>query len=297
MSSCVPSPIEEQNELVVRTGLELRLRRLDVDMMKDKNILVIDSSKHFNANMCHVINTIKKPLYNSGIPYSSIHFNMPTIRLFGSILDIPKEQRSKGIIICFDETTYNGRQCLYHLFGEKLGLKPYQVFVEAMEKTQKNGDAIVFSEEEIMWFSGPKPEFSAEEISKFVEIPFALIISGKNVYSIESIPDSIQAWIRKTYPETKYVNIQIVEGKDHIYEMCGWSTVPLDYAVSLKANWQQTIKGVKKKVKPQLPIPLPLQEKNEVVNKQDYEKKAELAAILGALKALTDAVTKLVAKY
>jgi hypothetical protein len=156
MSSCVH---EEQNELVVRTGLDLRLRQLDTTKLKKGSyVFVVDGCERFNENMCHVVNTTTKALYDRGIPSDCIHSQMPNIKLYNSILDLPKEDRSKGTIICFNEPSYNGRQCLYHMFGEKLDLKPYQAFVQAMEKVQKDGDAIVFGQEELMWFPGPEED-------------------------------------------------------------------------------------------------------------------------------------------
>ncbi len=113
---------------------------------------------------------------------------------YGSILDIPKEERSKSIIICFSEPSYNGRQALYHLFGEKLGLKPYQVFVDAMEKTQKNGDAIVFGEEEVMWFPGAKAEAAAFQESMNAIKPRLVIPDEPNTKAqLATIAESLKA--------------------------------------------------------------------------------------------------------
>ena len=289
MSSCVPS---EQNELVVRTGLELRLRRFDFPRTKvsTKCMFVVDDSKEYNANMCHVVNTMMKALYDSGVPSENIQSNMPYPKIYNSILDLPKEDRHKGIIVCFSESSYNGRQALYHLFGERLGLKSYQAFVDVMEKTQKNGDAIVFGEKEVMWFPGPKPEFPAEEIYKFTEIDFEVEVYGASVYKINNIPESIRAWILKTYPDTKYMNIHMVDGKDHIYEMWGWNPTPGDKCVLLKPDWKQSIKGIKKAE------PTPEFPEDEINIPSDPNTKAQLAAIAESLKALTAAVAALVDK-
>jgi hypothetical protein len=71
-----------------------------------------------------------------------------------TILDVPQEIRSKGIVICFDEPSYNARQSLFHLFGEdavsqdecgKVRVKPYQAFNHLMDTIPADGKtAIVF---------------------------------------------------------------------------------------------------------------------------------------------------------
>ncbi len=151
MSSCV---CEEQNELVVRTGLELRLRRLDVEMMKRNKVFIIGGPSGVVYTMTDIFKFKRDDFYHK----EGVKTYMNQVVWYSSILDIPKDDRSNGIIICYNEPSYSGRQCLYHLFGERLDLKPYHVFVEAMKNTQKNGDAIVFTAEEIMWFPGPKSE-------------------------------------------------------------------------------------------------------------------------------------------
>ena len=138
MSSCVQT---EQNELVVRTGLELRLRQLDSAKVAGRSVVWIGT-----------LDSCKKLADKMTVPDTTQHIFRT------SILDLPKEFRPISIIICFDEPSYNGRQCLYHLFGEKHGLQSYQNFVDAIEQTQKDGDAIVFTGEEVMWFPGPNSE-------------------------------------------------------------------------------------------------------------------------------------------
>jgi hypothetical protein len=252
MSSCVPPPAEEQNELVVHTGLELRLRRLDFPRINVGTfVYIIDDSKDATANMRHLMNTMSNALRDSGVSSNNIYLIMRDVRLYNSILDIPKNYRSKGIVVCFREPSYNGRQALYHLFGERLGLRPYQTFVDVMEKTQKNGDAIVFGMDELMWYPGPKVEFPAEEIYKFsdvefADVEFAVEVAGISVYDVKNIPDLVRTWVLKTYPETRYVNIQMDYEKDHIYEICGWNRVPCDSSGPLKADWRESIKGIKK---------------------------------------------------
>ncbi len=148
MSSCVqPANAEEQNELVVRTGLELRLRRLDEKTLKGRGVFVIGTDR----NKWNVEQFQKEC---GGLSY---------LGFADSILEIPKDYRSKEIIICYNEPSYNGRQCLYHLFGERLAMKPYHAFVDAMEQTQKNGDAIVFTAEEVMWFPGQQTNNAIQE--------------------------------------------------------------------------------------------------------------------------------------
>jgi hypothetical protein len=234
MASCVPS--EEQNDLVVRT--ELRLRRLNTKHRLGKTTFWIG-----DIDTC-----VKLRDSMSKLVYQLSSENEITQSFFRkSILDIPKQYRTdNSVIICFDEPSYSGRQCLYHLFGEKLGLTPYQTFVEVMEKTQENGDAIVFTQEEIMWFPGPKPEFSAQDIYKFADIAFTLDVPLMGVYNLKDIPEPIQTWVLKTYPQTKYVNIQMINGKDHEYHMWGWNHDRFGSSGSQKADWWQPIKGIKK---------------------------------------------------
>ncbi len=73
MSSCVPPPAEEQNELVVRTGLELRLRRLDFPRINVGTfVYIIDDSKDATVNMRHLMNTMSNALRDSGVSSNNI---------------------------------------------------------------------------------------------------------------------------------------------------------------------------------------------------------------------------------
>jgi len=184
--------VKEQNELVVQTGLELRLRQLSVEMLNDKMVYIIGSDQRIEYWM------IK--LHAAKGYHYFLQDGERTVFKDKSILDIPKQYRSKAIVICYDEPSYSGRQCLYHLFGEKLGLKPYQAFVEAMEQTQKNGDAIVFTEEEVMWY--PKPNVSTElepvvtyrttPVFPSVDMDF---FNKKVILELSEVPYLVRSWI------------------------------------------------------------------------------------------------------
>jgi hypothetical protein len=166
MSSCVPS---EQNELVVRTGTELRLHKLgQIDVkMTPKNHFFVTGGTHVDRICCY--HFLREAL---GIPISncSEHLDMsyqydkdsnywysskskyPKITLKETFMHYPKEYRSNSIVICFSEHSYNGRQSLYHNFGSKYGIRSYDLFVEIMEQLQKDGDAIVFGMDKLLWF-------------------------------------------------------------------------------------------------------------------------------------------------
>lgn len=210
MASCVSSV--EQNDLVVRTGLDLRLRRLDLEMLRGKSVFVVNYINNHRVNACHMINTTLK-------------FLQPNVRLYSSILDIPKEVRSKHVIICFDEPSYNGRQCLYHLFGERLGLKPYHAFVDAMEQTQQNGDAIVFTEEEVMWYPGPERQTKKSLTTPLAELEAVEAIPRGEFgqFTVDLLPPTLKGYVERHFPQTKFVDIGKVKGT---YLMWGWNKAP-----------------------------------------------------------------------
>jgi hypothetical protein len=290
MSSCV---LKDQNELVVRTGLDLRLRRLDTTKIKRGSfVFVVDSSARFNETMCHIMNTTMKALYDSGISSDCIHERMPNIKLFNSILDLPKQDRSTGIIICFDEPSYNGRQCLYHLFGEKLGLKPYQAFIDAMEQTQKNGDAIVFTQEEVMWFPSGKnnkenssKETSSAPIDQVTTPVFPSadmdFFGGKQNVPLQEVSHLVRTWIQvnKNRKEATHITAGPSVGVEPSKGVSGHLYWSITGYKDGKELWRDSVIGV-----------LP-EETTAKVTKAKLL--VETINIVDAVKTLTDAVEKL----
>jgi hypothetical protein len=141
MSSCVSAPAE-QNELVVKTGFEVRLRKVDFSKINGK-IIVITNLNSVDEFGCY--------LKKCSLPNSS------WFSIYTSILDVEKPNRgASAAILCYDEPSYNGMQCLYHMFGQRLGLTSFDMFKQVVQQCQKNGEGIVFTRDELMWCPSPK---------------------------------------------------------------------------------------------------------------------------------------------
>jgi hypothetical protein len=164
-NSCVPM---EQNGLVaeperiVQTGLNFAIPKLNIENLKYQTVYLIGDTETIEAfgeslyeriQYKNVVGNLFKVKDDVGSDYIA----RCTIICRRTILDIPKEYRSNGIVICFDEPSYNGRQCLFHLYGaESVGLseepyvkfngKPYQAFTQLIEGVQGKAmdSAIVF---------------------------------------------------------------------------------------------------------------------------------------------------------
>lgn len=233
-SSCVSAV--EQNELVVRTGLELRLRKLDVEMIKGKTIYVIGSKYPIEYWMSKLI--AKKDYHYFLQDRQRVVFTDT------SILEINKEYRSRGVVICFDEPSYNGRQCLYHLFGERLGLKPYQAFVDAMEQTQRNGDAIVFGLEEVMWFPGSKEAKKAPDAALYAPLAELKVVEAIprgefGQFDVGLLPPTLKGYVERQFPQTEFVDIGKVKGGT-TYLMWGWNSDP---ETRLDCKWASIVRA------------------------------------------------------
>lgn len=271
MSSCVPS---EQNELVVRTGLELRLRPLDVKKIGFwKNILRI------------------------GFPNSNIT----------TLSGVSTSDVKKAVIIYYSNGSYSDYQRLYHIFwtttlikntfgsyaNENPSVASYQTFINIVNEVQKNGDAIVFGMDELMWFPGPKAEPKPQPTPEFPEDEIQNPYGKREEFGVQASPSSaykliptyllfgsLKTWVLKTHPETQFVNMGPSMGvpEGMMWRIWGWNTLPNEYDTR-NADWSQSIIGLKTKAEPE--------------PKAD-DTKAQLAAIAESLKLLTESVNNLI---
>lgn len=167
-NSCV-LPMGGQNGLVaeperiVETGASFAIHNMyDMNVLRGQPVYLIgdtDTIEAFGQALYERVKTNDKYtayFFKVNDDASGWYGIKDTIICRRTILDIPKEYRSKGIVICFDEPSYNGRQCLFHLYGAesielckvtcKCILKPYPAFIELIEGIQgpKMDSAIIF---------------------------------------------------------------------------------------------------------------------------------------------------------
>ena len=205
MASCASSG--NHHDLVVNTGLQLRLPRLDMEMVQEKRLYVIGLD---NLQENPFISEINKEIQNNDKIRTSFVING-----MKSILDIHKDYRSNSIIICYDEPSYNGKQSLYRTFWtpalvkrmcsegiESYEVASYQTFTRIMGEVHKNGDAIVFGGEEVMWFPGPKSlEIPEMNVNTHIHLNMMLIlynkVGSKNFF--ENVIKKIVAEIKNTH--------------------------------------------------------------------------------------------------
>lgn len=262
-NSCVP---QEQNELVVQTGLTFQIPKLKVESLKRKCVYLIGDTevietfgKAFSAKVNECVNDDVSESYTN----NSITVCRRTI------LDIPQEWRSRAIIICFDEPSYNGRQCLYHLFGGDIKElsqckgKPYQAFSELIDRVQnENSCGIVFvpkalqsdTLKPVMWcpktieepprvHKGIFPRKDVESIygkrDKMVKTALKIFEDDIYVYAIDGLPVSMQTWVNTFYPGTAYVGLGT---DDNItYNFWGWKEMPTVSSYKRAGrDWQTT---------------------------------------------------------
>ena len=328
-NSCVPT---EQNELVAKpervisTGVNFHLRMLDFRSLRGTNVFLIGNKKvteqfaealftmiHIHVETDHRDGLSMLDYVESTCKHKSELPPLDTCICFTSILDIPKEYRSKGVIICFDEPTYNGRQSLFHTFGsdimsfsnwnnhQKFILNSYQAFTQLMEGAQSNNSAIVFVPKDIqndtlkayMWCPAviENPTYllplKTEPKFPFVDIEAVYLNVDKTIkpqgvdYSVipvNNLPSSIKSWVNRTYPNTAYVGFGPYR-KD--LKIWGWNAMPTtnnpdDY------YWKSYFSYVEEP-KSEEPKPLPVA--------QDPVQ-AQLAALTEAITALTKLVAE-----
>ena len=261
-NSCVP---QEQNELVVQTGLTFQIPKLKFeDLFGNGNTIYLIGDFNKMAHLSIKLQLLPKK-YPNGERKSS------GLRPIGSILDISQENRSKGIIICFDEPSYNGRQCLYHLFGGDIKElsqskgKPYQAFSELIDRVQdENTCGIVFvpkalqsdTLKPVMWCPATVEEPKKADEPKFPRADVESIYmnrdkqvsirNGSTIYPVNNLPESMKLWIKANYPETEYVNF----GPSHaskngmVFSFWGWNQEPANYTPD-GYSWRTTFESVK----------------------------------------------------
>jgi hypothetical protein len=224
-NSCVP---QEQNELVVQTGLTFQIPKLKFESLIGNMIYFIG-----DTNKTRYLPHKLQQLFQKYFHENHINEKASSFHPIGTILDIPQEYRSKSIIICFDEPSYNGRQCLYHLFGGDIKElsqskgKPYQAFSELIDRTQnENTCGIVFvpkalqsdTLKPVMWcpktVEEPKkdvkpPKFPKADVDEiYFNIPVEGYVSSRPRVAgqhVNELPKSIRSWVKTHYPETGYV--------------------------------------------------------------------------------------------
>lgn len=248
-NSCVP---QEQNELVVQTGLTFQIPKLNVESLIGNMIYFIGDTNKTRSLPLKLQQLFQKYCHEHHIKEKPSSFHP-----IGTILDIPQEYRSKSIIICFDEPSYNGRQCLYHLFGGNIPElsqgkgKPYQAFSELIDRVQnENTAAIVFvpkalqndTLKPVMWcpttIEEPKKVVKPLRFPK-TEIEYFFRNTNITGYDVVSIPPTIRSWLGKNYPNTNFVKL---DSEDRIlYTFRGWNEAPTSIHQKCP-DWETTVK-------------------------------------------------------
>lgn len=257
MSSCVSAPAK-QNELVVKTGFEVRLRKVDFSKLRGRIVVIT------NLNS---VDEFGSYLKKCSLPNSS------WFSIYTSILDVEKPNRGgSAAILCYDEPSYNGMQCLYHMFGQRLGLTSYDMFKQVVQHCQKNGEAIVFTRDELMWCPSPKvmaaelvPEVSESQLwnhTKEDEFPDSVLrtletfdpamtihfstSTNETILYVANLPYKLREWVHKYFPETDCVLIQIDKKEGGVFykyknaTIWGWEKQPLLFKKD-EADWRKRI--------------------------------------------------------
>lgn len=285
---CVPL---EQNGLVVterviQTGVNVSVPKLKIESLKGQIVFLIGDkdtiepfAKAFSDERRKTDNPSWFFIVNQKV-YDYYWKDHSITVCYRTILDIPHEYRSKGIVICFDEPSYNGRQCLYHLFGSgiaalsqeacaKFSAKPYQAFTQLMEGTQdENKSAIVFVPKalqnkdlkEVMWCPAKLekskltptthcPPIPQKELEKLFSTPKnnTFVDGFGAVYPVDKLPSILKDWISSEFPGTTYVSLDgslksIPNGMR--CEIRGWNELPKPFRILNPSRWWSTFDTV-----------------------------------------------------
>ena len=290
-----------ENTLKVQTGLTFQIPKLNfVNLIGNMIYLIGDTNK--TRYLPHKLQQLFQKYFHE----NHINEKASSFRPIGSILDIPQEYRNKSIIICFDEPSYNGRQCLYHLFGGNIPElsqgkgKPYQAFSELIDRVQdENTCGIVFvpkalqndTLKPVMWCPAtveePKkvvepPKFPKADVDavyhKSDKMVYPPEFPGYPIYPVENLSDSMKTWVKKTHPETAYVNFG--NSYSNVFAFWGWNKMPTLPNGTKEFDWYTTFTTLAEPTSP------PLTQQADPVA-------AQLAALTDAITALTKLVSEL----
>jgi hypothetical protein len=300
-NSCVPT--EEQNGSVVapmrviETGPSFAVPKCTYRATECNSIFLIGKTERIEA-FGRLLYKLKTYISGFGTHFYGVNTNFDyhtynVIVCRNSILDIPTERRTDGIIMCFDESSYNGRQCLFHLFGKYTtllsqtntiltGTKPYTVFTQLMDTIQSTGDAIVFLPERlrksdmkgngILWCP---TNFEEEQLQEIDSRPIVSQTEMERVcknrtltvklkgddfcYLVDVLPDQLKKYILTKYPNTLYLKLGPVQGTDQTmltFDIWGWTTLPTASYGSDRA-WSLRLKAINDTVQPSASSPCP----------------------------------------
>lgn len=329
---CVPMEqnglVANRAERVIQTGLNFAIPKLNIESLRGQTVFLIgdtDTIEAFGTVFSNERSKTWNPtwLFKVNETVSGHYTNHGITICRRTILDIPKEYRSSGIIICFDEPSYNGRQCLFHLYGvesvgiseescAKINVKPYQAFTQLIEGTQGKAmdSAIVFVPKAlqndklrpVMWCDAKlevptpiatttPPMITQEELTIMLTLTeriqnetASLLEPDTRPFGTNILPESLKAWVESVHPTTKYVRFQQMKDDSSHYTLWGFDS-PSKFDSPDAHSWTSSIIVHKSNE----------HVVNEKLRQQPAVEKTVPSDITTQLATLTEAVLKLTA--